>query len=173
MFGSLCLYGFFVCKIALFFCMRLHMARRCLVSTDQTMTGGPHLLILRLCMQVVEWKVWTLHTLSCFICMHLLILRLCMSRFFNLSWCYLFEGTRFSITSSTRARWRFRGEVRRGLLLVAPVALLRILQKLSDYEKSLGNIRSGKGFRRNTWGNMLLNKNTMLLSFNNSKHWYK
>nr|ACG25234.1 hypothetical protein [Zea mays] len=34
--------------------MRLHMARRCLVSTDQTMTGGPHLLILRLCMQVVE-----------------------------------------------------------------------------------------------------------------------
>jgi hypothetical protein len=40
--------------IALFFCMRLHMARRCLVSTDQTMNGGPHLLILRLCMQVVE-----------------------------------------------------------------------------------------------------------------------
>jgi hypothetical protein len=30
------------------------MARRCLVSTDQTMTGGSHLLILRLCMQVVE-----------------------------------------------------------------------------------------------------------------------
>jgi hypothetical protein len=30
------------------------MARQCLVSTDQTMTGGPHLLILRLCMQVVE-----------------------------------------------------------------------------------------------------------------------
>jgi hypothetical protein len=30
------------------------MARRYLVSTDQTMTGGPHLLILRLCMQVVE-----------------------------------------------------------------------------------------------------------------------
>jgi hypothetical protein len=30
------------------------MARRCLVSTDQTMTRGPHLLILRLCMQVVE-----------------------------------------------------------------------------------------------------------------------
>jgi hypothetical protein len=30
------------------------MARRCLVSMDQTMTGGSHLLILRLCMQVVE-----------------------------------------------------------------------------------------------------------------------
>jgi hypothetical protein len=30
------------------------VARRCLVSTDRTMTGGPHLLILRLCMQVVE-----------------------------------------------------------------------------------------------------------------------
>jgi hypothetical protein len=30
------------------------MARRCLVSMDQTMIGGPHLLILRLCMQVVE-----------------------------------------------------------------------------------------------------------------------
>jgi hypothetical protein len=30
------------------------MARRCLVSTDQTMTRGPHLLILMLCMQVVE-----------------------------------------------------------------------------------------------------------------------
>ncbi|XP_008674834.1 uncharacterized protein [Zea mays] len=33
---------------------RLHMARRCLVSTDHTMTRGPHLLIPRLCMQVVE-----------------------------------------------------------------------------------------------------------------------
>jgi hypothetical protein len=30
------------------------MVRRCLVSTDRTMTGGPHLLILRLCMQVAE-----------------------------------------------------------------------------------------------------------------------
>jgi hypothetical protein len=30
------------------------MVRQCLVSTDRTMTGGPHLLILRLCMQVVE-----------------------------------------------------------------------------------------------------------------------
>jgi hypothetical protein len=30
------------------------MVRRCLVSMDQTMTGGPHLLLLRLCMQVVE-----------------------------------------------------------------------------------------------------------------------
>jgi hypothetical protein len=34
--------------------MGLHMARRCLVSTDQTMTRGLHLLILKLCMQVVE-----------------------------------------------------------------------------------------------------------------------
>jgi hypothetical protein len=30
------------------------MARQCLVSTDQTTTGGPCLLILRLCVQVVE-----------------------------------------------------------------------------------------------------------------------
>jgi hypothetical protein len=30
------------------------MARRYLVSTNQTMTGGPHLLISRLCMQVME-----------------------------------------------------------------------------------------------------------------------
>jgi hypothetical protein len=30
------------------------MARRCLVSIDRTTTGGPHLLVLRLCMQVVE-----------------------------------------------------------------------------------------------------------------------
>jgi hypothetical protein len=30
------------------------MARRSLVSMDQTMTGGPHLLILRLCVQVVK-----------------------------------------------------------------------------------------------------------------------
>jgi hypothetical protein len=32
----------------------MHMARQCLVSTDQTTTGGPCLLILRLCVQVVE-----------------------------------------------------------------------------------------------------------------------
>jgi hypothetical protein len=30
------------------------MVRRCLVSTDQTTTRGPHLLILKFCMQVVQ-----------------------------------------------------------------------------------------------------------------------
>jgi hypothetical protein len=30
------------------------MVRRCIVSTDHTTTREPHLLILRLCMQVVE-----------------------------------------------------------------------------------------------------------------------
>ena len=173
MLGRFCSYEFMYVpsdvRLHCSFVWRLHMLRRCLVSTDRTTTGGPHLLILRLCMQVVENPMEGVDSTYLILFHRFKYNRL----FFNLSWCYLFEGTRFSITSSTRARWRFRGEVRRGLLLVAPVALLRILQKLSNYEKSLGNIRSDKGFKRNTWGSMLLNKNTMLLSFNNSKHWYK
>jgi hypothetical protein len=32
----------------------LHMAKRCLVSTDCITTGGPNLLILRLSIQVVD-----------------------------------------------------------------------------------------------------------------------
>ena len=58
MLGRFCSYEFMYVpsdvRLHCSFVWRLHMLRRCLVSTDRTMTGGPHLLILRLCMQVVE-----------------------------------------------------------------------------------------------------------------------
>ena len=66
--------------------MRLHMARRWLVSTDQTMTGGPHLLILRLCMQVVE-KLMEGEDSTYLILFHWLS---AIHVFLILSWCYLF-----------------------------------------------------------------------------------
>jgi hypothetical protein len=57
-------------------------------------------------------------------------------------------------------------EVRRGLLLVAPVAPLKIQQKWSNCEKNLDDIRI-------TSSNKLHNMNIMLYRFNNSKHSYK
>jgi hypothetical protein len=141
MFGRFCSYEILYVRWHCSFVCRLHMVRRCLVSMDRTMTGGLHLLILRLCMRVVENPMEGMES-TYLILFH----RFKYNTFIlNLLWCYLFEGTRCSITSSTRARWRFREEVRRGLLLVAPVALLRILQKLSDYEKSLATSGAAKG----------------------------
>jgi hypothetical protein len=52
--ARLCSYEFLYVRFHCSFVWRLYMARRCLVSTDRTTTGGPHLLIHRLCMQVVE-----------------------------------------------------------------------------------------------------------------------
>ena len=66
--------------------MRLHMARRWLVSTDQTMTRGPHLLILRLCMQVVE-NLMEGEDSTYLILFHWLS---AIHVFLILSWCYLF-----------------------------------------------------------------------------------
>jgi hypothetical protein len=53
-FDGFCLYENFYIGLHCSFVWRLHLARRCLVSTNRTTTGGPHLLILRLCMQLVE-----------------------------------------------------------------------------------------------------------------------
>jgi hypothetical protein len=90
----------FLCKIAFFFCMRLHMARRCLVSIDQTMTGGPHLLILRLFMQVVEKLMEGEDSTY-------LILFYWLSAIHVFLICHdvtCFVGTQCLLTSSTRAR---------------------------------------------------------------------
>jgi hypothetical protein len=76
------------------------MARRCLVSTDQTMTGGPHLLILKLCMQVVE-KLMKGANSTYLILFHWLIAIhvFCIRRDVT-----CFVGTQCLLTSSTRAR---------------------------------------------------------------------
>nr|ACG27106.1 hypothetical protein [Zea mays] len=54
-------------------------------------------------------------------------------------------GTQCLLTSSTRARGGFSVEVRRGLLLVAPVAPLKIQQKWSNCEKNLGETLFASG----------------------------
>jgi hypothetical protein len=76
------------------------MARRCLVSTNQTITGGPHLLILRLCMQVVEKLMEGAYYIY-------LILFHCLSAihvFLIFRDVTCFVGTQCLLTSSTRAR---------------------------------------------------------------------
>jgi hypothetical protein len=123
-------------------------------------------MILRLCMQVEENLMEGVDST------YLILFQWvkCNTCILNFSCCYLFVGTRCSIMSLTRVRWGFRGEVHRGLLLVAPISPPQIQLKLSDYERNLGTNRSNKGSRRIPWGKLCNNKPTMLLSFNNNKH---
>jgi hypothetical protein len=76
------------------------MARRCLVSTDQTMIGGSHLLNHRLCMQVVE-KLMEGEDSTYLILFHWLsaihVFLICRD-------VTCFVGTQCLLTSLTRAR---------------------------------------------------------------------
>jgi hypothetical protein len=53
-FGIFCFYETLYIRLLYSFVSMLHMAKRCLVSTDCITTGGPNLLILRLSIQVVD-----------------------------------------------------------------------------------------------------------------------
>jgi hypothetical protein len=94
------------------------MAKLCLVSTDHTTTGGPHLLILRLCMQMVENLMKGAD--STYIIL--------FYRFKYSESAVLLFVCRYSMFNNVinSSEVGIRREVHRDLLLVAPVAPPRI-----------------------------------------------